>query len=343
MRGTLKMCNMIMLAAAMLVATASVASADKQPRRGLPFYGAPDMEGALRKSQADASPQEVTAGSRSEGFNSIMSTCGTKNDWQDVELYNGQAPPLRFVSAHQPAVAQIQWKSAMPASLSGRQLEAGNVAGQRWCSGTLIAASLFLTAAHCFEPQDDAQGWKTPRYKSQGGAKATILSAAELAPLMQLNFRYQVDGNDQTGRIRAAEVFPIVRLVEYGFGNKTQPLDYAVVEVGPDASGRLPGAAYGVTQTDSTPQALTNAQLLVVIQHPHGAPKKVMAGPKAGLDGGILLYNDLDTLGGSSGSGVLDHRGRLIAVHIEGGCTEFGGANRGLTLREIKKVSSIVK
>lgn len=322
---------------------------ENRPRRGLPFYGVADVEGALRNTQASLlsgkeRAERDTGQTASSEFDRIMSTCGPSNDWQDVELYNGRKPTQRFVNDHQPAVAQIQWRSDLAATLRPRKIAEGNVSGERWCTGTLIASNLFLTAAHCFEPQDDLQGWQTPRHRDRGpGGTVRLLSAQELAPLMQVNFRYQVNGNDPRKRVREPDVYPIVRLVEYGFDHQAMPLDYAIVEIGTGSDGKQPDAKYAITAFDASETALAKADLLTIIQHPHGLPKKVLAGPKAGQDGEILLYKDLDTLGGSSGSGVLDDRGKVIAVHTNGGCTQFGGANRGVTLKAVRLVSQIVK
>lgn len=323
----------------------AAAQTDK-PRRGLPFFGVHNIEKALRDAQDSAAAgdkrESATPASSSE-FNRIMSTCGPTNDWADVELYKGAKPTPTFVNSRQPAVAQIQWRTDLAQKL-GAGFDPGNVAGERWCSGTLIAPNLFLTAAHCFEPSNDPQGWQTPRRKERASdGSVSLLSAQDLAPLMRLNFRYQLNGSDPQHRIREADVYPLVRLVEWGFDNPAKPLDYAIAEVGKGGDGLLPDARYTVTPFDASDAALSSAHLLTIIQHPHGEPKKIMAGPAAGLDGDILLYKDLDTLGGSSGSGVLADSGRLVAVHVEGGCSAFGGANRGVSLKAIRTVSQIIK
>lgn len=325
---------------------------DGAPRRALPFFGVNDVEGEIGNSQNLFGKEEGKAGGAESGagaaagaaeFKRVMSTCGATNDWKDVELYEGTNPPVAFVNAHQAAVAQLQWRTDMAALLPA-EIEPGNVAGKRWCSGTLIAANLFLTAAHCLEPQDDVQGWQTPRGKERDAAGApALLEPGRLAPLMQLNFRYQVDGADPKKRVRRPDVYPVLRVVEYGFSVAASPLDYAILEIGPGADGKSPAARYPVTAFDASDAALESARDVTIIQHPHGAPKKVMSGPKVEVKGAVISYRDLDTLGGSSGSGVLDERGHIIAVHTNGGCTKLSGANRGVTLNAIRKVSQIVR
>jgi len=320
------------------------------PRRALPFYGVGSVAEALRDPVASAQRLEK-AGAPSAEFRRIMSQCGKKLDWQEVELYTGTlggkpGPTRQFVNEHQSPVAQLQWRSDLATRLGANGI-AGNVAGVRWCTGTLIGSNLLLTAAHCFEPQNHLQGWQTPRRKLESpgpdGKSWRLLTAAELAPLIQLNFNYEVNGDDPLHRVRRADIYPIVRLREYGFGNADNPVDYAIVEVGPDNRGQLPSDKFGVMEFDAGDAALKNATFLTMIQHPHGEPKKIMAGAVAGMsNNGLLLYKDLDTLGGSSGSGVIAETGKLIAVHVQGGCMEYGGANRGVPLTTIRKVSHII-
>jgi hypothetical protein len=79
---------------------------------------------------------------------------------------------------------------------------------------------------------------------------------------------------------------------------------------------------------------------LAAIQHPRGARKVVAEGTPSGECHGELYYLDLDTLVGSSGAGVLNRDGHLVAVHSDGDCNEDGGgANRGPTVERIVKVS----
>jgi V8-like Glu-specific endopeptidase len=261
----------------------------------------------------------------------LESICGLLDDSQHVEKYDGSLGPTRaFVDGEQPSTAQIQWRN-VAALLTQPGDNAGNVSNERWCSGTLIAPDRFLTAGHCFDPSDDPAGWRTPK---RAGA---LMKAGELAPLMQLNFNYQI--NAQTNVVRTADVYPIVRLLEYRLGN----LDYAIIEVGKNTNGELPNVRYKVANYDASAPVLAAATQLTIIQHPHGEPKLVEAGPKHQVAGAIITYSDLDTRGGSSGSGIIDQSGRVIGVHTNGGCTAAGGSNQGVTLRAVSQHSSIIK
>ena len=55
--------------------------------------------------------------------------------------------------------------------------------------------------------------------------------------------------------------------------------------------------------------------------HPAGVPKRVEAGPALAPSGNLIRYDDIDTQGGNSGSGVLRASdGRIVGVHTNGGC-----------------------
>jgi V8-like Glu-specific endopeptidase len=125
--------------------------------------------------------------------------------------------------------------------------------------------------------------------------------------------------------------YKISAIVENG-GN----LDYSIIRL----EGK-PGLKYGFTPIRvATPE---NNHLLTIIQHPKGQPKQTESGPIVGESGAYMRYADLDTEPGSSGSGVLDKDGYLVGVHTNGGCTSGGGANQGVKMTEIAKVSATVQ
>lgn len=91
-----------------------------------------------------------------------------------------------------------------------------------------------------------------------------------------------------------------------------------------------------------TPVLLTSraSERLAIIQHPRGRPKVIAEGRYLDACNQLVYYTDLDTLVGSSGAGVLNREGHLLAIHTDGECDEAGhGANRGWTTEAIVEAS----
>lgn len=229
----------------------------------------------------------------------LESQCGATDDSQPVEQYDGSlGVTTAFVDANQPMVGQLQWNS----DLGDIYDNAGNVSGVRWATGTLISNDLFLTAGHNFD--QTGGGWTRPRDNATG----STIPPTEIATNMHVNFDFQVD---PSGNPRPEQEFPVLELVEYRMGG----LDFAIVRLGGN-----PGATFGSAQI-STTDATTGA-VACIIGHPAGVPKRVEAGPVTDLHGDQIGYNDIDTLGGNSGSAILlGSNGRIVGVHTNGGCT----------------------
>ena len=174
---------------------------------------------------------------------------------------------------------------------------------RKFCSGTLISEDLFLTASHCVDSTITTK-FAVFNYETAPG------STTELLP---------------------QDHYKVAEIVENG-GN----LDYAILRI----DGK-PGLKYGFTPIRvATPEV---NHLLTIIQHPKGQPKQTESGPIVGERGAYMQYADLDTEPGSSGSGVLDKDGNLVGVHTNGGCSAGGGANQGVKMTEIAKVSKTVQ
>ena len=251
----------------------------------------------------------------------LESICGVIDDSQAVEQYNGAlGVTTAFVAAHQSAACQVQWN----ANLASIYSNPGNVSGVRWGSGTMISANLFLTCGHLFD--QTGGGWNRPR---QNGT-SNIVTPQEIARNMRLNFNFQVD---PAGNLRPEQSFAILELIEYRLGG----LDMAICRI--DGN---PGATIGQTLVSATDAAVPD--MICIIGHPAGQPKRIEAGPTTAISGNLIRYGDIDTLGGNSGSGVLRASdGRLVGIHTNGGCTSAspgdGGTNFGQRIAAVIAVS----
>jgi V8-like Glu-specific endopeptidase len=251
----------------------------------------------------------------------LESICGV-DDLQDVERYDGTLGVTKeFVNAHQAPVGQLQWLEDLP------YLNPGNVAGIRWASGTLISADLFLTAGHCFDP--NPVGWKIPRINGTNNP----IPPHEIAKNMKVNFNYQVDSSNSP---RAVRSFKVMELMEYREGG----LDYAIVKLDGE-----PGKIFGYTKVANKDARL--GDMLCIIQYPAGRMKKVEAGQVTFLENGDerIGYNSIDTLGGSSGAGLLlSPEGTIVGVHTNGGCeSSASGFNYGVRITSLLEVSPVLR
>lgn len=208
----------------------------------------------------------------------------------------------------------------------------------------MINERLALTARHCFEPIGDEPAeqfftkLRTPKVDGKW------VEPPALATLHTANFNYQFSREKQGDELRAEVSFPILRLVEDGEDRGN--LDYTIFEIGNDEKGRLPTDYFGqaaIARVSS--RRVAHNELIAIIQHPLGDPKRVDAGIVMEVGAPWFYYNDVDTLSGSSGSGIRDAFGVVIGVHTNGGCdqADFGFKNRGLTLQAIAPFSDVIE
>lgn len=252
------------------------------------------------------------------GSTSQESRCGPRDESQDVEQYDGSLGVGQdFVARRQPAVGQLQWNDNLAAVFTNP----GDVSDVRWCSGTLIDNDLLLTAGHCFSQSPD--DWTVPRINGTGDA----IARADIATNMHVNFNYQ---RDATGVLRTEQQFPILGLVE----DQLDDLDYAIVRVGGN-----PGQIFGRTAIAAADAGIGNT--ICIIGHPDGRPKVIEAGPATEYKTSRIYYNEIDTLGGNSGSGILvNPEGALVGVHTNGGCDDPAvGNNHGHRISALLDVS----
>lgn len=232
---------------------------------------------------ADLITQEQSEGGQSLPFKDVReSICGTTDDSMDVELYDGSlGPSQQFVSRHQRAVGMLRWNN----NLASIYDNPGTVSGVAFCSGTMITNDLFLTAGHCFD--QTGGGWQRPRVNGT----TNIISPAEIATNMSVEFNYQVDG---VGNLRQITSVPVLDLVEYRLGGR----DFAIVRL-----DGTPGRQFGLGRL--APEDAQVGDEITIISHPAGRPKRIEAGHVTQFEDFRIRYNDLDTLGGSSGGGII--------------------------------------
>jgi V8-like Glu-specific endopeptidase len=218
------------------------------------------------------------------------SICGSR-DLQQVNSYDGKlGATVEFVAEHKGAVGAMEDKNKDNSS--------------KFCSGTLIAEDLFLTASHCVDSTITKKFVSFNYEKVKGGSA--------LAPQSH---------------------FKIIKLEEEG---ALKNIDYSIIRL----EGK-PGAKFGFTKVRTATPDLKTA--LTIIQHPSGEPKQIEAGTVASIGDVYMGYGDLDTEPGSSGSGVLDKDGFVTGVHTNGGCGSTSGENTGVRLAAAVKVSPILQ
>jgi V8-like Glu-specific endopeptidase len=171
----------------------------------------------------------------------------------------------------------------------------------KFCSGTLISSDLFLTAGHCV---DGTTVGKFVAFNYERARGSTTL-------LSQSHFR-------------------IAQVIEDGLSG----VDYAILRL--EGS---PGNTFGVAPLRTG--TLRVGEAITIIGHPQGKPKMVEGGTIQSITGSRVAYGNLDTLGGNSGSGILDADGNVVIVHTNGGCTRTGGANTGWSLASVAAASSV--
>jgi V8-like Glu-specific endopeptidase len=216
--------------------------------------------------------------------------CGTTDDSQYVNDYTGTlGPTTAFVTTYKGSKGAME-ATATPGSSA------------KYCSGSLIASNLFLTAGHCVD-------------------------STTVGEYVSFNFE-RVKGSST---LLTESHFRVDAVVEDELGG----VDYAIVRL-----AGTPGTTWGISAVAAADPATGSA--ITIIGHPAAAPKKIEAGTVQSFSGSYMYYGNVDTLGGSSGSGVLNSSGQIVGVHTNGGCTSSGGANSGVRISKIRTVSAVL-
>jgi MYXO-CTERM domain-containing protein len=159
-----------------------------------------------------------------------------------------------------------------------------------YCSATLIAPDLVLTAGHCI----------------------TASSCANF----NFVFDYYMTGESALHPLTADDVYPCAQVVVRAQTSTPRNLDYAIVRLDRPVVGRTPATV------DVSPTALPAATPITVNGYGSGLPLKIDDGasvrdPRAASTDYFIA--NLDTFGGNSGSGVFrQDSGALVGILVRG-------------------------
>lgn len=199
----------------------------------------------------------------------------------------------------------VEFVKAHQASV-GAMEETNSDSSSKFCSGAMISEDLFLTASHCIDTGTTSQYVAFNYEKAKGSSKLLPQTHAKILEVVE-------NGQINNGGI-----------------------DYSILRL----DGK-PGVKFGFNKINK--EVVQKDDLLTIIQHPSGYPKKVEVGHKGGNSGVYMGYPDLDTSPGSSGSTVLDKDGKAVGVHTNGGCGSTSGENKAVMMSEIVKVSKTIQ
>jgi hypothetical protein len=182
-----------------------------------------------------------------------------------------------------------QYGAAMGLCKSERFFEQPSAA---FCSGSLIAPNLMMTAGHCIK---DATDCKNTKFVFGFAVKSKGVTTTEIPP---------------------EDVVSCKRIVSRELNNSTQN-DYAIIELQVPVTHRKP-----IKLSKVDPVVATS---LLVIGHPSGLPTKITDGAKVRnvKSGAPYFVANLDTYGGNSGSAVFNSNTGVIEGILVRGETDF--------------------
>ncbi len=210
------------------------------------------------------------------------------------------------VSAEAGAAAEQLWAQSV-GSLAWDAGVGGGLDGARWCSGALIAPSIFLSAGHCF----DVAGTRA----DYPGMPTSLDDPEAFCDNMHVQFNYQTAG----GALPDDDAMPTFACASVLAGDYDDEHDFVLLRLEGE-----PGAEFGYLEL--SPRAAVGGESLTLIGHPDGREKEIVRGEVIATIG-AELWHDLDTEGGLSGGPLLDSAGRILGVHTNSICA--GDENYG--------------
>lgn len=185
------------------------------------------------------------------------------------------------------------------------------------CTLTLVGRSCAISAGHCKRELQIAQ-FNT--YTDHYGK--LIARAEDIYEIDQRSMKVQNDGHGK---------------------------DWSVMKLRPNSvTNLLPGDVQGFL-TVSWVRNLTLGAAVTITGHGRRSMHDTNDGPQQTHTSFLLqisgtsFYYDVDTMGGSSGSAVVNDHNQIIGVHTHGYCSEDGGANQGTILSRLDLFKAALK
>lgn len=167
-----------------------------------------------------------------------------------------------------------------------------------FCSGSLIAPNIVLTAGHCITTQSGSGSW--------GGIACDQVQ-------MVFNFGYKTKNQD-LDYLSNQDVYSCKKLIYRE--QKNNGADFALVYLDRPVTNHIP-----LTLNWEGKKQVGDP--LVVIGHPVGIPTKIAAGARIRSFADGYFVSNLDTFGGNSGSAVLNEKTGWVEGVLVRGQSDF--------------------
>ncbi|MGN9906561.1 trypsin-like serine peptidase [Phytohabitans sp. LJ34] len=196
------------------------------------------------------------------------------------------------------------------------------VAGQPRGTGFLVGPDLLLTAAHVVGASPVLPADMVARFDYSDIPGRSLAETGTGIPVVELLAASQPTDAEGTGRVR-------------DWNAPADRLDFALVKLGFPVPLAREVTPRGMYPLEETAYDFRSSPLLFITQHPLGQTQRVTwirTPPECNQLGTRIRYRG-NTLNGSSGSPVVDIRGRLVALHHY----SQGGDNQAVPISCIAK------